>query len=54
MNKSIHVIDVSEMSEKEICHLLGIKFVPWYKSTLFWTILIGLSMPNAMLLVEFI
>lgn len=35
-DQSIQVIDVSEMSQKELCATLGIKYVPWYKSAIFW------------------
>lgn len=35
-SQNIHYIDVSKMSEKEICSLLRIKSVPWYKDVFFW------------------
>ncbi len=47
---NIHVIDVGKLTRKEICHLLDIRFIPWYRSVLFWTILIALSMPNMLFL----
>ena len=35
-SQNIHNIDVSKMSEKEICSLPRIKSVPWYKDVFFW------------------
>jgi hypothetical protein len=39
-NRKIVYIDVADMSEKELCETLGIKYTPWYKSSFFW----GLAM----------
>ena len=38
----VHYIDVSGMSEQELCQTLNIKYVPWYKSTLVWAVALSL------------
>lgn len=40
MKRKIITIDVSEMSQKEMCVLLGMKYTPWYKDFLFWSIVL--------------
>ena len=52
MNKRIHYIDVSKMTEKELCQVLNIKYVPWYKSTLFWSLALCFTSPSFILIVE--
>jgi len=44
-NRKVHYIDVSKMSEKELCAVLNIPYVPFYKSSFFWGMLILLSLP---------
>lgn len=47
-----HYIDVSGMSERELCQTLNIKYVPWYMSTLFWALAVCFSLPSMVLIVE--
>jgi len=49
--KSLYV-DVSKMSEQELCETLGIKYVPWYKSSLFWAMALTFSMPSIAILIN--
>ena len=43
-DRNVVYIDVSKMSEKEVCQVLNIKFTPWFISTIFLTsILVILS-----------
>lgn len=47
MNESkVQYIDVSNMTEKEICQLLNIKYVPWYKSGIFWLLALVFCSPS--------
>jgi hypothetical protein len=50
--RKIHYIDVSKMSEKELCDTLGLEYTPWYKSSLFWALALFFSMPSLLLLVN--
>jgi hypothetical protein len=50
--RTVHYIDVSKMSEKELCQTLNIKYVPWYKSTLFWALAMCFSLPSIVLILE--
>lgn len=50
--RKVHYIDVSGMTEKELCRVLNIKYVPWYKSTLFWALALCLSLPSMVLITE--
>lgn len=50
-NRKVHYIDVSNMSEKELCSLLNIPYVPWYKSSLFWGLALVFTMPVMMALI---
>jgi hypothetical protein len=53
MNKrKVHYIDASGMSEQELCRVLNIKYVPWYKSTLFWALAVCFSLPSMILIFE--
>ena len=53
MNKrKVHYIDVSKMTEQELCQVLNIKYVPWYKSTLFWALAVCFSLPSMILILE--
>ena len=38
--RKVVYIDVGEMSEKEMCKLLNIEYIPWYKNFLFWAIVL--------------
>ena len=39
--RTVVYIDVSKMSEKELCQVLNIEYVPWYKSSFFWVSGVG-------------
>ena len=45
-SQNIHNIDVSKMSEKEICSLLRIKSVPWYKDVFFLVVVVSYYVNN--------
>lgn len=49
--RKIHYIDVSKMSEKDICDLLKIKYVPWYRDSLFWALVLVFATPSVALLI---
>jgi hypothetical protein len=36
--RKVIYIDVSQMTEREMCQLLNVEYIPWYRSTFFWTI----------------
>jgi hypothetical protein len=40
MTRKIIRIDVSNMSEKEFCETIGMKYTPWYKDLIFWSIVL--------------
>lgn len=50
--RKVHYIDVSGMSEQELCQTLNIEYVPWYKSTLFWALAVCFSLPSMVLILE--
>ena len=50
--RKVHYIDVSKMTEEELCQVLNIEYVPWYKSSLFWSLAICFSLPSILLIVE--
>lgn len=50
--RKVIYIDVSKMSEQELCETLGIEYVPWYKSSLFWSTSLIFSMPSIIMLVN--
>lgn len=50
--RTIHYIDVSNMTEKELCQVLNIEYIPWYKSSLFWGLVLCFSLPSVILLIE--
>lgn len=45
MNEKIKVIDVSNKTEKEVCEILGMKYVPWYRDSLFWSLVLVFIIP---------
>lgn len=47
--RKIHYIDVSKMSEKELCQTLNIEYIPWYKSSFFWALALWFSLPSIIL-----
>jgi hypothetical protein len=53
MNKrTVHYIDVSKMTEQELCQTLNIKYVSWYRSSLFWALAVCFSLPSIIMIVE--
>ena len=50
--RKVVYIDVSKMSEQELCQTLNIKYVPWYKSTLFWSMALCFSLPSIVSILE--
>jgi hypothetical protein len=52
--RTVHYIDVSKMSEKELCKVLNIKYVPWYRSSLFWALALCFSLPSILIIVEIV
>lgn len=50
--RKITYIDVSKMTEKEVCEVLKIEYVPWYRSSLFWGLAICFTIPSIILLIE--
>ena len=52
--RTVHYIDVSKMSEKELCKVLNIKYVPWYRSSMFWALAFGFSLPSIMMIIEIV
>lgn len=50
--RKVIYIDVSKMSEQELCETLGIEYVPWYKSSLFWLMVLTFSMPSIVILIN--
>jgi len=48
--RKIIYVDVSKMSERELCEQLGIEYIPWYKSSLFWGMALMFSIPSIMIL----
>jgi hypothetical protein len=43
--RKVHYVDVSKMSEKDLCKLLNIPYIPWYRSGIFWTVFLLVAMP---------
>ena len=48
--RKVYYIDVGKMSRKELCQLLNIKYVPWYRDSIFWALALAFAMPTIMLL----
>ena len=38
--------------EQELCRTLNIEYVPWYKSSLFWGLVLCFSLPSVIMLME--
>jgi len=52
--RTVHYIDVSKMTEKELCKVLNIKYMPWYRSSLFWSLALCFSLPSVIMIMEMI
>ena len=52
--RTVHYIDVSKMSEKELCKVLNIEYVPWYRSSLFWSLVLCFSLPSVIMIMEIV
>jgi hypothetical protein len=50
-DRKICYIDVSNMSQKEVCDLLRIEYAPWYKSSFFWLCALMFSMPSILMMI---
>ena len=50
--RTVHYIDVSKMTERELCETLNIPFVPWYRSSMFWALALCFTLPNLMIIME--
>jgi len=53
VSRKIHCIDCSCMSEKELCDVLKIPYIPWYKSAFNWGIIL-ISISQILLLLELV
>lgn len=51
LERKVHYIDVSNMTEKELCMLLDIEYVPWYRSLVFWALVLLFSNVSTFLLI---
>lgn len=49
-DRKIHQVNASNLTEKQICELLNIRYVPWYKDSLFWSLALVFSAPTLILL----
>ena len=47
-------IDVSKMTEQELCQTLNIPYVPWYRSSMFWALAVCFSLPSIMMIMEIV
>ena len=50
--RTVHYIDVSKMTERELCQTLNIEYVPWYRSSLFWSLAVCFSLPSIIMIME--
>lgn len=49
--RNVIYIDVSKMTEQELCHVLNIPYIPWYRSSLFWALALCLCLPNILIII---
>lgn len=49
--RKVHYIDVSKMSEKELCRTLNIKYVPWYRDSIFLALALVFAMPSIFIVI---
>jgi hypothetical protein len=47
--RKIIYIDVSEMTEQELCETLDIEYVPWYRSGVFWALAVCFGSPSVVM-----
>jgi len=52
--RKVHYIDVSKMTERELCQTLNIPYVPWYRSSMFWALALCFSLPSIMMIMEIV
>ena len=52
--RMVHYIDVSKMTEQELCRTPNIEYVPWYRSSMFWALALCFSLPSIILIVEIV
>jgi hypothetical protein len=50
--RKVVYIDVSRMTEQELCRVLNIPYTPWYRSTFFWSMALCLSLPSVLMIIE--
>ena len=50
--RKVHYIDVSKMNEREVCQLLNIEYVPWYRSSIFWALALYFSLHTIITIME--
>ena len=44
--RKVNCINVSNMTLQEVCRTLGIKYMPWYKDWMFWSLCIVFCSPS--------
>ena len=49
--RKVHYIDVSKMSQKELCQTLNIPYVPWYRDSIFLALALVFSMPSIFIVI---
>ena len=52
--RKVVYIDVSKMSEQELWQILDIEYLPWYRSSMFWALALGFSLPSIMMIMEIV
>jgi hypothetical protein len=50
--RNVVYIDVSTMTEQELCQVLNIKYIPWYRSSMFWALALWFTLPSFILIME--
>jgi hypothetical protein len=50
--RKIIYIDVSEMTEQELCETLDIEYMPWYRSGVFWALAVCFGSPSVVMIME--
>lgn len=50
--RKIIYVDVGKMSSRKLCEQLDIEYIPWYKSSLFWGLVLTFSVPYIMTLIN--